>query len=515
MRWGLLTAVAVTFLVVVPRPPEARADSHDPAESAVLTISTVPVVEGMRVMIGDESYVSDRWGNIRVALPLGDHRIEAQEVMDIDGSTRYLFERWNDTFSRIREFTIDRDRSLELAVLIQYSIPISYVNGVGEPFPADRIQSASFINSRGDLVTVSTEEEENEGDSGFEVDRLWMTANRLRRTRIGLISKETVYAAREVNVDGQNVVQPGKVEFQPVPGGRWELQLRVYSLFVDVRSFGLNQPVDGVVGIRRVAPEPDEQLYQTARTRAGVAELNDIPVGDYELTLAEGGLAPATPIVFSGPKTEVFTALTPDVIRLLIGAGAILALSFGVFVWKRTSRLWIMLGWAAALTTVMNLPSIGALSSRFLSLDATPVFDDAGDFVGVEAVVRNTSSLSVSQVYCRPDFELRILDGDDVWSATYESPDFHDVEFGECREHRVLPGETSYMLAPTLNEEWVTLGPRELPAGDYVAYIRLFDIPAPAVSFSPRRPIDPHSGLYAIQDPTLGSEVPFASPFDD
>ena len=472
-----------------------------------LTIVTVPAVRGMEVEVDGQLYTTDGGGIIRVELTRGTHQISPRPVVQIDEGTRYLFHRWNDRFAGDREIEITRDRELQMGVLVQYDIELRYADGLGREFPTERVESVILINSNGDLTTVSQDDpmEEDELEVG-STGHVWMTSNRLRRTGAGLITKEAVYSARQVSVDGENVVQSGKDVYEPTRNGHWELDLRLYGLLIDIRSFGFGRPVEGDIGLRKAG---DDTPFKISPTEDGIATFDNIPVGDFEVTVEDGGWAPVAPIVFSGPKTEILTVITPWVRSFALVVLGLTALSFIAFLRVDRWRVKILLLWTIMAVLMMNVPTIGALGGRPLSLEAVPVYDEDGAFIGIEAVVSNSSAFSVSQVYCTPDFELRILSGQNVWTATYESHDYHDVEFGDCREHRVRPGDATYLLAPTADEEWATSSPDPLPAGEYVAYIKLFAIPADAIRFELTEPIDPSSVAYVVDDPTLGDEIPF------
>lgn len=505
----LRSLVLISVLVTIPAVSAHGAEEHEEAEEVTLhsfTIQTVPAVEGMVVQIGEMEYRSGPGGLIRASLPEGIYEVRPAELVQIDDNTRFLFRRWNDTYDRTRQLELRRDRDLQIGVIIQYNTRLEYVNGLSQSFSSNLIQSVVMINSNGDGTTVSNEPAEDDG--GMEIgsiDNVWMTANRLRRTGAGLLSKETVYTVRQVFVRGENVVQSGKAEYEPGPSGTWELQLRLFSLFVDVRSFGFNRPVAGDIGLRKTGlPEP----FQMAVTEAGIAEFVNVPVGEFELTVEEGGWAPVSPVIFTGPKTEILTVLTPWVRSLGVFMLLLLVLSFLVFLLYKRWRLRILMAWVGLAILAMNAPAIGALSGRHLSLEVTPVFTESGEFVGFDAVVQNAGSFPISQVYCRPDFELRVLESGGVWSASYESPDFHDVEFGECREHRVRPGQANYRLAPAPGQEWVTQSPEPLPPGEYVAYVRLFDIPAPAISLNLDNTVSPDTSYdYEVRARDAASNV--------
>ena len=150
---------------------------------------------------------------------------------------------------------------------------------------------------------------------------------------------------------------------------------------------------------------------------------------------------------------------------------------------------------------------------RPLSAEIEPLYDTEGVFVGVEATVRNDGPVMIAQIYCQPDFELRIIGNDQIWSASYESHDFHDVEMGECREHRVAPGVSRHVIAPLPGQEWSVIPNVPLPPGQYQAFIRIFDIPAPGITLDLTDGFS-ESIQYVQYDP-LGGELPFTNPFED
>ena len=95
-----------------------------------------------------------------------------------------------------------------------------------------------------------------------------------------------------------------------------------------------------------------------------------------------------------------------------------------------------------------------------------------------------------------------------VWSGTYENPDCHDVELGECRITTLQPGISEYVFASTPGQEWSVSG-ETLPAGDYTALVRVFGIPSPEVAINN---LSDFPTVVAAEDLSDPSEVPFAPP---
>ena len=199
---------------------------------------------------------------------------------------------------------------------------------------------------------------------------------------------------------------------------------------------------------------------------------------------------------------------------LLLAASGLVAVA-GTYLFATRPALRVpLVGLAGAFTMVLfSVPNIGSVLNRPLSATASPLYDESGRFYGFEVEVINKGPTTIAQVYCRPDFELRILGETSIWTATYESHDFHDVEMGECREHRIGPGTERHILVPEKGQEWVVRPNRPMEEGTYRAFVRMFDVPAAVVS------VDIRDGLIGdllyVTDATVFDEIPFAPPFEE
>ena len=491
--------------VVVPEPDATVAE-----DSAQIVITTEPVLEGFPVTIDGVEYLTNAFGQLRLDLPQGEHLLSAPEVYQYDADTRVVFARWSDEWAPSRPLNLSRNRNVQMALglYVQHYIEFEFVDGLSRPINKADIDSTILMNSNGESITLSNEA----GEVGESLDGVWLTRNRLRRTGgVGLLGKPNIYTLRDAFFGGVDAVQQGADEYIPSPQATWVVPMLVFPLEVEVRNFGFNRLSEARVAL--FSPERPSATPLVAGTVDGRATFDQIPRGDFEIEVLEGGYTPRTPVVFTGPKTEHLTVVTPGllVVGLFVLALAVVAVWF--FQRNPAIRIPILVVAGLFLATLVSLPSIGAAVVNPLSAVAEPIYDTDGAFVGMSITVANEAPLSVAQVYCQPDFELRIIGETAIWEASYESHDFHDVEMGECREHRVAPGVSHHLIAPRPGQEWSVTPDRPLPAGRYQAFVRVFAIPAEPIS------IDFVNGLaedlqYVEYDP-LGGDLPFTNPFED
>lgn len=507
--------IRVGQIITIPEsepPPEAvvpEEGTQVDEDLVGLVITTEPALVGVPVTIDGVEYRTDGMGRVRLDLPPGEHRLSAPEVYQHDPDTRVVFARWTDGWAPSRSLTLGRNRDVQmvLGLYVQHYIAFDFVDGLGRPIERADIDSIEMINSNGEQFTLSNEAGEGDGS----LSGVWLTRNRLRRTGgFGFLQKPTVYTLRTAYFHGVDAVQQGADKYEPSPKATWVVPLRVYPLEVEVRNFGFNRLSEATVTLS--SPEAPKAETLVAETVDGRAAFDQLPPGEFELEVLDGGYSPRTPIVVTGPKTEHLTVVTGSlaVVGLLVLALAVAVVV--VFLRRPHWRIPILVVSGLFMAVLISLPSIGAAVVNPLSASAEPIYDSDGAFVGMSITVTNESPVTIAQVYCQPDFELRII-GDTIWEASYESPDFHDVEMGECREHRVAPGLSTHVIAPGPGQEWSVTPDTPLPAGRYQAFVRVFAIPAESIS------IDFEEGLaedlqYVDFDP-LDGQLPFTNPFED
>ena len=445
----------------------------------------------------------------------GEHSLAVDEVVEVDGDTRILFNRWHDIWERERTDSYNRSRTLTLGLLVQHRMGFAFTDVLGADVAAADVQSVVLMNSNGDQLTLTNEGEEEEGEgSAGTIESTWLTANRLKRTGAGLVSGDAIYVYREINYEGKNVVQSGADKWVPEPGAKRPVQLHVFPLEVEVHSFVYNRPVSGELALYNLdAATTDEPIAVTTVTD-GVGTFPRLPRGDYEVVMESGGTSPRAPVILTGPKVERITVVTEQLWWLVAPLALLAIASVVLFALRPGSRIPLLVVWAVIFAVGLSTPSIGSVLNRPLSASAEPIYSASGDFVGITTEVRNRSPVSISQSYCRPDFELRIIGDQSVWSATFESHDFHDVEFGECQVHKISPGTSRNVFSPFQGQEWLVPRGPVPPPGQYEALVRVFGVPAEPMSITVVEGF--LEGIVEVRvDDVLLDESPFTNPFED
>jgi len=190
--------------------------------------------------------------------------------------------------------------------------------------------------------------------------------------------------------------------------------------------------------------------------------------------MLQGGTSPRSPVILTGPKVERITVVTQQLWWLIAPLALFLVASGVLFSLRPGKQKFPLLITRAVIAAIgLSNPSIGSILNRPLSASAEPIYSASGDFVGIATEVRNRSLVSISQNWCRPDFEFRIIRGEGIWIANFESHDFHDVEFGECQDHKIARGSSRNVFSPFEGQEWVVDGGPVPPPGQYEALVRV------------------------------------------
>ncbi len=492
--------------------PVPGALASDQAPTFELVVRTVPPTPGLPISVDGGEVLTDAAGEARWRLGAGQYEAAVAPLIPLTEGSRVLFGRWSDGWEPDRTIELRRDRVVELGVVHQHFVALAFADGLRRPLAEGLLQSAVFVNSNGDGLTLSAEVEDDDGPG--TLSGAWLTANRLRRSGAGLQSMPAFYALREAYVAGRDVAQTGAEVFQPEAGGRWEIPLGVFPLEVELSSFLYDRPVSGAVSLFDLDGKAGAPPTAIVDVRGGRGKVEQLPRGDYELRLDRGGFLPATNVIFTGPRTERLTVVTRSLWPLVVGAAAVAAAALVLF-WRRPrSRVPLLAGVAVVAALVFNLPAIGSATGRPLVARAAPLYDGSGAFMGFEVEVRNSSPVTVQQTYCIADFQVSLLAAGVTWTATYESPDFHDVEMGECRIHNVRPGTSRQLFVPTPGVEWVVDDNPDIPAGTYPAFVRTFGVAAEPVAVAVPAGVLPAEVLRP-PDTDLFDEIPFTTPFED
>lgn len=505
-----LVVGAVLALGAGPAVADDEIQGSEEGDRVNLIVTTRPRTADYPVYVDGREYRTDAGGRALIEVERGDHTLAVDEMVQVTDDTRIIFNRWHDTWDRQRIVTINRTKTLTLGLLVQHRMGFTFSDALGEHIPASDIESVVLMNSNGDRLTLSNTVDESPGS----IEAAWLTANRLRRTGAGLLSDDSIYVFVEVNVGGKNVIQSGADKFTPEPGIDRPVDLLVFPLEVEVRSFVYSRPVSGELGLYNLDALVADEPIATVQVVNGLGMFPRLPRGDYEVVLLSGGTSPRSPVILTGPKVERITVFTSQLWWLVVPLLLLLIGSVVLFVVRPGSRIPLIVAWAVVGSIGLSTPSIGSALNRPLSAHAEAIYSSRGDFIGIRTEVVNRSPISIRQTYCRPDFELRVISDQGVWVATYESHDFHDVEFGECRVHKIAPGSSRNVFSPFEGQEWVVESGTAPPPGRYEAFVRIFGVPAQAITLNVGEGF--LEGLVSPPtDESLFDEIPFTNPFED
>lgn len=531
-----LTTGTVTELTVGVDPPQCLQQPRQRmpgaalggAEPGLLVISTVPRLPGVLVRVDGLSFHSDAEGCVVIGLDRGTHLLSVPDVNLVDDENRHVFGRWDDIWQPDRKIRVGRvPFELQLGIKVQHPVSIEFKDATLDEVHPDRIETARIVNSFG--VATPLSEKVTEEDEAVSFDRVWLTANRLRRVSGGLFSDDNVYTFREVSVDGNDVVQSGGVQYIPALStdcprlssnlaqecNRWTVPLLLFPFEVELRSFIFRDPVDASVAVYRLnGPDDGIPLLEGISGPDGIIEWPQVPRGDYEIAVAAGSITTRSPTILTGPKIEKITVMTGGILVFAIPLLLLVLLTIVVGIRRPRARLALAAIWPLVIGFVLSVPNLGAAVIRPLSATVAVNYTDDGAFLGVETTVGNSSPVPIEQSYCAPDFELRVPTDSGIWRATYESPDFHDVETSRfCRIHIVDPGSSRNAFTSTQGQEWVLEGEFP-PPGIYEGFVRVFGIPAGSVDLDLTTGLSPLLS-FAEQENLIADEIPFTNPFED
>lgn len=303
MRTGLERGIGVAVALALLAPVSAAAQppaltGTTATASGLVTVSTVPLVPGIRMIADGHRYVTDARGT--VTLPQSAIPRLRVEPTSIGPGVEARFSRWY------------RGR---IALAYWYRINPRFFGPRGPV--SDRITEFRMHSSIG-LTQVRT------GLGPF-----WLQGTRIVPFVQGLRKKAISYAVDSVTVDGTNVVNRSQQHFVPSLSRRLDVRLLFNVAKFSARDAIFHFPVGSGVRLR----------YPNGRTR--VARFGDksivvvpgLPRGQYQVKVIGGGWSPLRPVAVSrnqDVKLAVITYLDVAVVILVL-----LTLCAAVFLYRR------------------------------------------------------------------------------------------------------------------------------------------------------------------------------------
>lgn len=237
---------------------------------------TLPVVSGFRFDVDGRVAVTGADGTVTLtgvaSCDLADRLTVAEDdrVVGLDIATRARFSRWfGGTASG---FTAAFD--------LEHAGQFQFLDGLGEPYPPDGIQTLRVKSSTGNLAEVDPA-----GTS-------WFTGSRVILTAEGLVSKDVYYTVDSVLVDGAEVVNRSQYKWFPLREPPPTVTLLFFTAEISVRDAFFGFPVGSAVEMTDA-----NGAVRTLTLDGGArATVHNLPRGDYELLAKGPGMKMPTPV---------------------------------------------------------------------------------------------------------------------------------------------------------------------------------------------------------------------------
>jgi hypothetical protein len=263
---------------------------------AVVTITTVPALDGIPIRVGDlNATTKDGVATFKVP-KVGTYQIAPDIAAAATDSVRADFVRWSDNiFTATRNVQVDGDLSLQLGLHIAYRVSLTFTSSTGTFINPQAIQSVTLTSSSGAQMVVTN------------YQNLWLEAGTAVKRQDLLEASPRTWRLLDVQMAGTNVVNRGQQRLEPAPNAIFELNVLLYNLQVAAHDalFGTN--LDG--SIQLDYPDGTNVTAQLTGPDAS-ASFSQLPRGDYVLRLRTAGILSPTPVVLSSDQSTVIRVLT-------------------------------------------------------------------------------------------------------------------------------------------------------------------------------------------------------------
>ena len=329
---GKKLAVAKTYALVVSFPgTHLYLPSSASAKLNVLTagiqIQTVPPLPNLRFTLGTESALTGVDGVATLPVPQsGTYPLTADLNPDNSGTAtvKASFVRWLDNvFTANRTVTIDGPATFTMGLRVAYRASIKYVDLQNDPVDPSLVQQAQFSTGTGSDDVIL--------NSQVGASDVWWTASSTARVSSNLIQTPVTYRALSVKMHGADVVNRGQQAWTPTQGGTWTIQLLLYPMNVQTRDAFFNTPVSGQLQLQY----PDGTKINASVGSDGTATFNDLPRGQYELSLHPAAVSPPSAVALSKPQDAVLRVIT--YLDVAVVAGTLIAIVVALYVIGRGS----------------------------------------------------------------------------------------------------------------------------------------------------------------------------------
>jgi hypothetical protein len=294
-----------------------------------LDIQTVPPVPGAQFKFADATITTDKAGIASMLIT------PAQRLLLLDDRTAHL-----DAVTQVVEVEPGKKRAQFTG---WFGIGTSYKSGVQSEiatFEFEYLTHFNFTNLKGREVApslMSSMQLQSSIGETVDLDRpdpVWLQGTQLTTGSNGPVSKDISYKINRVVVAGSNVVNSAQQRFIPSK----EQLASVKLLFYSVRFVAADAMFGGGIGKGIDLQYPDGKTRNIPFAKGHAITVDDLPRGDYHVTVVGGGLRMARPVSVSRNSEadlDVISFLDVAVVGVALLVLALAILWFGLQLRRR------------------------------------------------------------------------------------------------------------------------------------------------------------------------------------
>ncbi len=271
-----------------PKRPHPRLNQALPPGVNLLTIQTTPPIPGAKFTFAGATVTTDKSGVASMEITpaqrmvLRDNRTEqlvvATPMVEVRQGLRAQFTGWfgdgvyrAGVESQVATFELD------------YLTSFNFSNLKGRAVSPSLMTSMELQSSIGETIDLDN------------ADPVWLQGSQVVTGSNGLESKDIFYKINRVIVAGSNVVNSAQQRFLPSQ----QQVTNVKLLFYSARFVAADAMFGGGIGTGIDLQYPDGKVRHIPFARRHAVTVDDLPRGDYHVTVVGGGLRMARPVSIS------------------------------------------------------------------------------------------------------------------------------------------------------------------------------------------------------------------------
>jgi len=262
----------------------------------VASFTTVPSTPGVKFAVDGVSALTGADGKASVDVTrIGTHTIAVVPPAN-SATARVQFDHWFDNNERAtRPLRIFSNTTLFATFSSSYLTPINLRDAGGRPVDRSRLGPLTIAAPGGHQLVVPATQ-----------TSAWLDVPAPSRAVLVGLGQTIRYALDSETYDGVSVANRGDSPFTPGPDKPWNINLRIYSMQLQLR-----QPVVGGT-IDRVVVTSASGFRETLRPdTAGMVTLQSVPRGQYLVSTIGSGVSPTLIVQVTRDQRVKIAAFTP------------------------------------------------------------------------------------------------------------------------------------------------------------------------------------------------------------